>query len=395
MRARSWASVLAAVMMAGVAGIGSGQPPVESIPELPEAPSVGPAEAPVRLVEVTRFGCSMCKDMRPILERLHRAFPRRLRIVQVPFASEWPAPGRATAAALAAGRQGQYEAMAELLFEHQPAFSGQQLRQYARQLGLDMVRFEHDMNDPTIAERIEFFNEVARGAHVTRTPTYFLAGRKLVGRQGYEELAGAVAKLAGVGKPDPPTGAEDLYAGPPTWDQMIYDPGEQAAVVTSSPLAPGDPAPDFELPAVEGEPVRLSAFRGRKIVVLSFVPAAFTPVCSRQWGRYVDHKDQFDRADAVVVGITTDNLPTLWAWSRGMRGLHFAVLSDFWPHGAVAKKYGILREDSGEAERALFVVDKSGTLRYVNVHDIHREPSLEELLEVVRTVDGGGPPPRD
>ena len=75
-----------------------------------------------------------------------------------------------------------------------------------------------------------------------------------------------------------------------------------------------------------------------------------------------------------------DNIPTLYAWTKEMGGLWFPVLSDFYPHGAVAKKYGILRS-SGVSERALFVIDKKGIIRYIDVHNINERPRLEVLVK--------------
>jgi peroxiredoxin (alkyl hydroperoxide reductase subunit C) len=140
----------------------------------------------------------------------------------------------------------------------------------------------------------------------------------------------------------------------------------------------GQAAPDFTLPSISGEKVSLSQFRGKKNVVLSFVPAAWTPVCSDQWPGYNIAKDIFNQNDAILLGITVDNIPTLFAWTNQMGQLWFPVLSDFWPHGAVAKKFGVLRSN-GVSERALFVIDKKGTIRYIDVHDINKRPPLEDL----------------
>jgi peroxiredoxin len=141
----------------------------------------------------------------------------------------------------------------------------------------------------------------------------------------------------------------------------------------------GDPAPDFTLASVSGEKVTLSQYRGKKNVVLSFVPAAWTPVCSDQWPGYNIVKDLFDRNDATLLGITVDNIPTLYAWTNQMGKLWFPVLSDFYPHGRVAATYGVLRSD-GTSERALFVIDKKGVIRYIDVHDINKRPPLESLI---------------
>ena len=141
----------------------------------------------------------------------------------------------------------------------------------------------------------------------------------------------------------------------------------------------GDRAPEFTLPAVSEEKISLKHYQGKKNVVLSFVPAAWTPVCSDQWPGYNIVKDIFDQNDAILLGITVDNIPTLFAWTNQMGKLWFPVLSDFWPHGAVAKKYGVLRSN-GVSERALFIIDKKGIVRYIDVHDINKRPPLEDLV---------------
>ncbi len=144
-------------------------------------------------------------------------------------------------------------------------------------------------------------------------------------------------------------------------------------------LSISDKAPDFTLPAVSGEKISLSRYLGKKNVVLSFEPEAWAPLCSDQWPGFNIIKNTFDRYDSILLGITVDNLPTLRAWTDQMGKLWFPVLSDFWPHGAVAGKYGVLRSD-GVSERALFVIDKNGILRYIHVHDINKRPPLEDLV---------------
>lgn len=159
----------------------------------------------------------------------------------------------------------------------------------------------------------------------------------------------------------------------------IFNPGHLKPVDSTLKVKVGEPAPDFTLPAIAGNQIALSQFRGKKNVVLSFVPAAWTPVCSDQWPGYNIVKDLFDAHDAVLLGITVDNIPTLFAWTNQMGELWFPVLSDFWPHGAVADTYGVLRSD-GISERAIFIIDKGGIIRYINVGDINTRPPLEDLV---------------
>lgn len=163
---------------------------------------------------------------------------------------------------------------------------------------------------------------------------------------------------------------------------QLFDPGRLKPVDSVLKVAVGQAAPDFSLPSLSGGKVALSQYRGKKNVVISFVPAAFTPVCSGQWPGYNIARELFEAHDAVLLGITTDNLPSLYAWTYQMDagGLWFPVLSDFWPHGAVASAYGLLRPE-GISERAVIIVDKQGIIRYVSVSDINVRPELGSIMK--------------
>jgi peroxiredoxin len=181
------------------------------------------------------------------------------------------------------------------------------------------------------------------------------------------------------------TVAATLPAEPGSERLPIYDVGQLKPVDSQLNIKVGDKAPDFTLRAVKGGEVSLKDFRGKKNVVISFVPAAFTPVCSAQWPGYNLVKDIFDQHGAVLLGITVDNVASLYAWTQEMGGMWFDVLSDFYPHGQTASNYGVLRSD-GTAERALFVIDKSGVVRYLDVHDINERPPLEDLISALDDV---------
>jgi len=174
----------------------------------------------------------------------------------------------------------------------------------------------------------------------------------------------------------------EVYAAPREPAGSTFDPGTLEPIDSKTALKVGDEAPDFTLSDLKGQRVSVSDYLGKKNVVLSFVPAAWTPVCSRQWPGYNIAKEYFDKNDAIVIGIAVDNIPTLHTWTEDMGGLWFPVVSDFWPHGAVSRKFGILRSD-GMSERALFVIDKQGVIRYVDVHDINKVPKLETLIKVL------------
>ncbi|MFA6823435.1 MAG: redoxin domain-containing protein [Geobacter sp.] len=158
----------------------------------------------------------------------------------------------------------------------------------------------------------------------------------------------------------------------------LYETGILKPVDSVLTVKVGDQAPDFSLKAVSGHQVSLADYRGKKHVVLSFIPAAWTPVCSDQWPGYNIVKELFDEHDAVLLGISVDSLASLFSWTNQMGTLWFPVLSDFFPHGATAAKFGILRTD-GTAERALIVIDKQGIIRYIDVHDVNKRPPLDAL----------------
>lgn len=167
----------------------------------------------------------------------------------------------------------------------------------------------------------------------------------------------------------------------------IYDPGKLKPVDSELKVAVGESAPDFVLKAVSGKTVRLSSFRGASNVVLSFIPAAWTPVCSDQWPGYNIARDEFAENNAVLLGISVDNLPTLYSWTQKMGKLWFEVLSDFWPHGGVSENYGLLRTD-GTAERALVFIDKNGIITAIYVEDINIRPPLEYVFSELEKFPG-------
>jgi peroxiredoxin (alkyl hydroperoxide reductase subunit C) len=164
-----------------------------------------------------------------------------------------------------------------------------------------------------------------------------------------------------------------------TLHEGIYDVGTQKPTDSVLKVKKGDTAPDFTLRAVSGGKVSLKDYLGKKNIVISFVPAAWTPVCSDQWPGYNIAKDEFERNNAILIGISVDNIPTQYAWTKSMGALWFPVLSDFWPHGKVADTYGVLRSD-GTADRSIFIVDKKGKIRYIDVHDINQRPPLEDII---------------
>lgn len=147
-------------------------------------------------------------------------------------------------------------------------------------------------------------------------------------------------------------------------------------------LKVGDRAPDFTLKTAEKEDWRLSDFRGKKNVVLAFVPFAFSGVCSTQLPSYEADLNRFKDANTEVVSISMDNVYALDAWAKSMQ-TSFPLLSDFYPQGQVVDLYGV-RHAAGMAERALFVIDKEGIIRYIEVmHSPGEMPDNVDLFEAL------------
>ena len=143
-------------------------------------------------------------------------------------------------------------------------------------------------------------------------------------------------------------------------------------------LPAGTPAPEFELPVRFGETVHLSAFRGRP-VVLVFYPADWSPTCGDQLAVYAELADEFKRSGAEVIGISVDGVWSHAAYAKD-RDLPFTLLSDFEPKGAVARAYGVYRAAEGVTERALFVIDRGGVIRWSYLSPILDNPGADGIL---------------
>jgi peroxiredoxin len=140
-------------------------------------------------------------------------------------------------------------------------------------------------------------------------------------------------------------------------------------------LTEGTPAPDFTLRDQFGQEVTLSSFRGHKSVALVFFPWAFSNVCTNEMAVIRDRLDEFLTFETEVLAISTDATYSLRVFAD-TDGLNFPLLSDFWPHGAVASAYGVFDPELGVARRSSFVIDKSGVIRW-SVH--HKLPDVRDL----------------
>jgi peroxiredoxin len=152
----------------------------------------------------------------------------------------------------------------------------------------------------------------------------------------------------------------------------------------SNILSAGTPAPYFTLHVTPDQMVSLKELRGRP-VILAFYPADWSPVCGDQMALYNEILPEFHRFNAELMGISVDGVWCHAAFSRD-RKLHFPLLADFEPKGAVSKLYGAFREGEGVSERALFVIDKNGTITWSYVSPIAVNPGADGILEALESL---------
>lgn len=148
--------------------------------------------------------------------------------------------------------------------------------------------------------------------------------------------------------------------------------------------AVGAQAPDFELRDQHGTPVRLSALRGERSVVLVFYPFAFSSVCSGELHALRDSFPEAQRADVALLAISADTMFSLRTWAEA-EDFRFGLLSDFWPHGAVARSYGVFDEKLGAAIRGTFILDKAGVVRWKVISPI---PQARDIADYQTALAG-------
>jgi peroxiredoxin len=146
-------------------------------------------------------------------------------------------------------------------------------------------------------------------------------------------------------------------------------------------LAPGTEALDFALQSTPDQSVSLSDFRGRP-VILAFYPEDWSPVCSDQMALYQEVMPEFQRFDAQLMGISVDGAWCHLAFAKD-RNLHFPLLSDFEPKGEVSRAYGVYRAGDGTSERALFVIDSEGVVRWSYVSPVGVNPGADGILRAL------------
>ena len=154
----------------------------------------------------------------------------------------------------------------------------------------------------------------------------------------------------------------------------------------STALQPGTRAPDFSLPVTADQRVSLSDFAGQT-VILAFYPADWSPVCGDQMALYNEILPEFRKHQAVLLGISVDGPWCHGAFSAA-RKLHFPLLADFEPKGAVARAYGAYREQEGTSARALFVIDGDGVIRWSYSSPVAVNPGADGILEALEAMHG-------
>jgi peroxiredoxin len=153
----------------------------------------------------------------------------------------------------------------------------------------------------------------------------------------------------------------------------------------AAPLPPGTETPDFELPSTPDQTVSLVEFRGRP-VILVFYPEDWSPVCSDQLALYQQLLPEFQRFNAELLAISVDGVWSHLAFAKD-RNLHFPLLADFEPKGEVARTYQVYRAKAGTSERALYVIDGDGIVRWSYVSPVGVNPGADGILRALEGLE--------
>ena len=151
-------------------------------------------------------------------------------------------------------------------------------------------------------------------------------------------------------------------------------------------LRVGHVAPDFDLPALVGgvkKRFRLSEWAGKKNVLVAFYPLNWDSVSAQQLREYQSERERLGALDTMVATVSVDSIMNTGAWERDIGPFDFVLCSDFWPHGDVSRKYGVFRAQgplAGSSERAVFVVDRVGEIRFSKIYEMEQVPDLGEAL---------------
>lgn len=148
-------------------------------------------------------------------------------------------------------------------------------------------------------------------------------------------------------------------------------------------VQPGDKAPDFTLKDHNKNDVTLSEYRGKKIL-LSFHPLAWTKICAEQMKSLEENFQELVKLNTVALGMSIDTVPSKHAWARTLGIEQTRLVSDFWPHGALAQQYGLFRKQDGFSERANVIIDEEQKVVFVKVYEISQLPDINEILDFLK-----------
>jgi peroxiredoxin len=150
-------------------------------------------------------------------------------------------------------------------------------------------------------------------------------------------------------------------------------------------ISVGSKAPDFSLSATPDQKIELSQLKGKK-VILAFYPADWSPVCSDQMGLYNEMLKLFHKHNAEMIGISVDSKWSHFAFCQD-RKLHFPLLADFEPKGAIAKLYDVYDATEGQSQRALFVIDEEGIIQWNYLSPVGMNPGGDGILDALESLD--------
>ena len=142
---------------------------------------------------------------------------------------------------------------------------------------------------------------------------------------------------------------------------------------------------DFSLKDHNKQMFKLSDFEGKKIL-LSFHPLAWTSVCAEQMKSLEKNYEIFKKFNTIAVGINVDSIPSKNAWAKSLNIKNTSLLSDFWPHGEVARLYNIFREKEGFSDRANILIDENQNIRFIKIYEISQLPDINEIINIIENI---------
>lgn len=152
--------------------------------------------------------------------------------------------------------------------------------------------------------------------------------------------------------------------------------------INMNPIAIGADAPDFFVKDQKNNNIRLSAYKGKK-VLLSWHPLAWTPVCTDQMRALETNLQNFQNLNTVPLGFSVDSQPCKEVWATALQINNVSLPSDFWPHGKIARDYGIFNETKGVSERVNIIIDEYGKVKWVKVYPSGQLPDINEVLQIL------------